>query len=248
MWGWLGLPFLCNCNSTSPTHKYSTQTNTYTKSIPHGQVHANKNKWNPCTPSIHKQVHTNTHTLRKSISGRWRSPTGDCYKLAGWCCVILLDGESTLGPMGVSGYLWGKLLASSAQWHHSNRKQKSMRAREWEYWWNYRIKHLTSLPHFPTGLFMKSLWLGVTTEPDTGWSPKDLTHLRPNWTRNRWHKEPMDTRQTLEFTQGWCTTCTHTPTSHTGTVTQWLLEWWIRRGSNCLEYCMESGAGGESQQ
>lgn len=134
------------------THSQIFHTNKYRHKVYSTQASTRKQKQVEPLHTIHTQTSAHTHTLRKSTSGRWRSPTGDCYKLAGWCRVILPDGESTLGPMGVSGYLWGKLLASSAQWHHrgpSNRKQKSMRAREWECWWNYRIKHLTSLPHFP---------------------------------------------------------------------------------------------------
>lgn len=97
-------------------------------------------------------------------SGRWRSSTGDWCKLAGWHRVSLPDRESALGPPGVSGDLWGKLLASSLLWHHrgtGDRERESERERERGSWRHYRIKQLRSPLASSASLFMWLSGLGL---------------------------------------------------------------------------------------
>lgn len=134
-------------------------------------------------------------------SGRWRSSTGDWCKLAGWHRVSLPDRESALGPPGVSGDLWGKLLASSLLWHHrgtgdrereSERESERARERELEALQN---KTAEESPRLLCQLIYVALWLGVATEPDTCWSPHDWTHLWTNWTLQG-HLDTDDTRHT----------------------------------------------------
>ena len=132
-------------------------------------------------------------------SGRWRSSTGDWCKLAGWHRVSLPDREGALGPPGVSGDLWGKLLASSLLWHHRGTgdreresEQESERERELEALQN---KTAEESPRLLCQLIYVALWLGVATEPDTCWSPHDWTHLWTNWTLQG-HLDTDDTQHT----------------------------------------------------
>lgn len=130
-------------------------------------------------------------------SGRWRSSTGDWCKLAGWHRVSLPDRESALGPPGVSGDLWGKLLASSLLWHHrgtGDRERESERERERELE-ALQNKTAEESPRLLCQLIYVALWLGVATEPDTCWSPHDWTHLWTNWTLQG-HLDTDDTRHT----------------------------------------------------
>lgn len=161
-------------------------------------------------------------------TSRWRSSTGDWCKLAGWRGVSLPDSESALGPLGMSGDLWGKLLASSPLWHHRGTGDRERgRERELEALQN---KTAEESPRLLCQLIYVALWLGVATEPDTCWSPHDWTHLWTNWTlrgyldtddiqHTRMHKRDLHTRIPI----GSHTTCMHTPTHtyidcHTVTV------------------------------
>lgn len=124
--------------------------------------------------------------------------------------------------------------------------------RERESWRHYKIKQLRS-PHVSSAslfMWLSGSGLRQNQTPAGHLMIERISELigrcRGIWTKMTYSTQgctdrqasiiPIDKRRVHDM---------HTP-AQTYSVTLWLLEWWISLGSSCLEYCMESGAGGES--